>query len=360
MQFTAKQISEFLDGTVEGDETVKVGELSKIEDGGLGSLCFLSNPKYESYLYTTNASVVIVATGFVPTQPVKCTLVKVKDPYSAFSMLLEKYNEALNQDKSQTGIEQPSVIHPTAKIGKNVFIGAFCTIEENVEIGDNTKIYTQVFIGKDTTIGSDCVINPGVKIYNRSQLANRITIHSNSVIGSDGFGFAPQADGTYNKIAQIGNVVIEDDVEIGANTTIDRATMGSTFIRKGAKLDNLIQIAHNVDVGAHAVVAAQTGISGSTKLGDNSVIGGQVGIAGHLNLGKGTQIGAQAGINFNTEENRQWHGSPAQPLKEWMRATVIFKKLPEVDKRIRELESKIAELTAIIEQISTLQEKNER
>ncbi len=357
MQFTAKQISEFLDGTIEGDETVKVEELSKIEDGKNGSLCFLSNPKYESYLYTTKASVVIVAKDFVPSQAVNCTLVKVKDPYSAFSILLEKYNEVLNLNKTQSGVQEPCVIHPSAKIGKNVFIGAFCTIEENVEIGDNTKIYTQVFIGKDSKIGSNCVLNPGVKIYNRSQLGNRIIIHSNSVVGSDGFGFAPQPDGTYSKIAQIGNVVIEDDVELGANTTIDRATMGSTFIRKGAKLDNLIQIAHNVDVGANTVVAAQVGISGSTKLGDNSVIGGQVGIAGHLNLGKRTQIGAQAGINFNTEENKQWHGSPAQPLKEWMRSTVIFKKLPEVDKRVRELEAKIEELKAIIEQVVTIQKK---
>jgi len=355
MQFTAKQISEFLDGAIEGDATVKVGELSKIEDGSEGSLCFLSNPKYESFLYTTKASVVIVSTDFVPSQPVNCTLIKVKDPYSAFSVLLEKYNEALNLDKGKTGISEQCVIHPSAKIGKNVFIGAFCNIEENVEIGDNCQIYTQVYIGADTKIGSGCTFYPGVKIYNRSKLGNNITIHSNAVIGSDGFGFAPQPDGTYNKIAQIGNVVVEDDVEIGANTTIDRATMGSTFIRKGAKLDNLIQIAHNVDVGAHAVVAAQSGISGSTKLGDNSVIGGQVGIAGHLNLGKGTQIGAQAGINFNTEDNKQWHGSPAQPLKEWMRSTVIFKKLPEVDKRIRALEAKIQELTAIIEQIGTIQ-----
>lgn len=360
MQFTAKQISEFLDGTVLGDDTVKVGELSKIEDGVPGSLCFLSNPKYENYLYTTNASVVIVSNTFEPTQAIKSTLIKVKDPYSAFSVLLEKYNQALNQDLTKEGIDQPCFIHPTAKIGKNVFIGAFCNIEENVVIGDNCKIYTQIFIGRDSIIGDNCTINPGVKIYNRTHIGNRVTIHANTVIGSDGFGFAPQADGTYNKIAQIGNVVIEDDVEIGANTTIDRATMGSTFIRKGAKLDNLIQIAHNVDVGAHAVVAAQTGISGSTKLGERSVIGGQVGIAGHLVLGKGTQIGAQAGINFNTEENKQWHGSPAQPLKEWMRSTVIFKKLPEVDKRIRELEAKITELTSIITQISTLQEKNER
>ena len=356
MQFTAEQISEFLDGIVVGDSAAMVGELAKIENGSEGSLCFLSDPKYESYLYTTKASVVIVSNDFTPAQPIKCTLIKVKDPYSAFSLLLEKYNEVLNQHNTQIGITQPCFIHPTAKIGKNVFIGAFCSIDENVVIGDNCKIYTQIYIGADTKIGDDTTIYAGVKIYNRSVIGSRVTVHSNAVIGSDGFGFAPQADGTYNKIAQIGNVVIEDDVEIGANTTIDRATMGSTFIRKGAKLDNLIQIAHNVDVGAHAVVAAQTGISGSTKLGDNSVIGGQVGIAGHLVLAKGTQIGAQAGINFNTEENKQWHGSPAQPLKEWMRSTVIFKKLPEVDKRIRALEAKVAELTAIIDKTGIRQD----
>jgi UDP-3-O-[3-hydroxymyristoyl] glucosamine N-acyltransferase len=361
MQFTAKQISEFLDGTIEGNPNAEVSELSKIETGNPGSLCFLSNPKYESYLYTTKASVVIVSKDFQPTQKVNCTLIRVKDPYSAFSVLLEKYNDAVKQHKSQqVGIEQPSFIHPTAKIGKNVFIAAFAYIEENVEIGDNCKIYSQTFIGSDSKLGNDCTLYPGVKIYNNSKLGNRITIHSNAVIGSDGFGFAPQPDGTYNKIAQIGNVVIEDDVEIGANAAIDRATMGSTFIRKGAKLDNLIQIAHNVDIGAHAVVAAQSGISGSTKLGDNSVIGGQVGIAGHLNLGKGTQIGAQAGINFNTEDNKQWHGSPAQPLKEWMRSTVIFKKLPTVEKRVRELEAKIEELNTIIQNLGTTQEKNER
>ncbi|MBE9600654.1 UDP-3-O-(3-hydroxymyristoyl)glucosamine N-acyltransferase [Pedobacter sp. MC2016-24] len=358
MQFTAKQISEFLDGAIDGDENVEVSELSKIEDGKAGSLCFLSNPKYENYLYQTNASVVIVGKDFVPSQPVSSTLVKVADPYSAFSVLLEKYNEALNQSGVQSGIEEPSFVHPTAKIGKNVFIGAFSYIAENVTIGDNSKIGPQVFIGIDSRIGKDCLISPGVKIYNRSVLGDRIVIHSNTVIGSDGFGFAPQPDGTYSKIAQIGNVVIEDDVEIGANTAIDRATMGSTFIRKGVKLDNLIQIAHNVDVGEHTVVAAQTGISGSSKLGEKSVVGGQVGIAGHLSLAKGTQIGAQAGINFNTtEENKQWHGSPAQPLRDWMRASVIFKQLPHVDKRITKLEARIAELTALVEQLAQYQSK---
>jgi len=348
MQFTAKQISELLSGTVEGDENVQVAELSKIEDGKPGSLCFLSNPKYEHFLYTTEASVVIVRADFIPSQAVKCALIKVKDPYSAFSILLEKYKEVMSQSANRTGIEQPSFIHPSAKIGKNVYIAAFSYISEFVEIGDNSKIYPHVFVGDHSIIGEHCVLHPGVKLYNQTVLGNRITIHSNTVVGSDGFGFAPQADGTYAKIAQIGNVVIEDDVEIGSNTSIDRATMGSTFIRKGVKLDNLIQIAHNVDLGSHSVVAAQTGISGSTKLGGNSIIGGQVGIAGHLTLAKGTQIGAQAGLNFNiTEEYKQWHGSPAQPLRNWMRASVIFKQLPNVEQRIVKLEAAIKELNLI-------------
>lgn len=351
MQFTAKQISEFLNGTVVGDESASVSELAKIEEGKAGSLCFLSNPKYENFLYTTAASVVIVAQDFEPTQSTKSTLVKVKDPYSAFSKLLEMYNEAVSQDQRKRGIEEPCFIHPTAKIGTNVFIGAFTCVEANVEIADNCSIYGQVYIGADSRVGSDCTIYPGVKLYHNTQVGNKVIIHANAVIGSDGFGFAPQPDGTYNKIAQVGNVVIEDDVEIGANTTIDRATMGSTFIRKGAKLDNLIQIAHNVEVGGHSVVAAQTGISGSTKLGEKSVLGGQVGVAGHLTLGKGTQVGAQAGINFNTEENTQYHGSPAQPLREWMRSTVIFKKLPDVEKRMREMEAKIKELTSLIDKL---------
>ena len=358
MQFTAKQISEFINGTIEGNADAKVQELSKIEDGKDGSLCFLSNPKYENFLYSSNASVVIVKNDFVPAQKVNSTLIKVADPYSAFSVLLEKYNEVAAQMNTQTGIEQPTFIHPTAKIGKNVYIAAFSYIAENVEIGDNTKIHAQVSIAADTIIGTDCTLNAGVKVYNKSVIGNRVIIHANTVIGSDGFGFAPQPDGTYAKIPQIGNVVIEDDVEIGSNTTIDRATMGSTFIRKGVKLDNLIQIAHNVDVGEHSVVAAQTGISGSSKLGEKSVIGGQVGIAGHLSLAKGTQIGAQAGINFNTtEENKQWHGSPAQPLRDWMRASVIFKQLPAIVKRVAALEATIVELNEIIEKSkSTLQQ----
>jgi len=354
MQFTAKQISEFINGAIEGDASVQVGELSKIENGKPGSLCFLSNPKYENYLYTTNASIVIVSKDFVPSQPIGSTLIRVADPYSAFSVLLERYNEAVNQLNVKTGIEQPSFIHPSAKIGANVFIAAFSYIDEHVEIGDNCKIMAQVYVGADTKIGENTVLYPGVKVYERSVIGNRVIVHANTVIGSDGFGFAPQKDGTYTKIAQIGNVVVEDDVEIGSNTSIDRATMGSTFIRKGVKLDNLIQIAHNVDVGEHSVVAAQTGISGSTKVGEKAVIGGQVGIAGHLSLARGTQIGAQAGINFNTtEENKQWHGSPAQPLRDWMRASVIFKQLPSVEKRIAALEAKLLKPGAGIEQNTT-------
>lgn len=355
MQFTAKQIGEFLNGTIEGDENAQVSTLSKIEDGAAGSLCFLSNPKYENFLYQTDASIVIVSQDFVPTQKVKSTLVKVKDPYSAFTILLDKYNEVVNSSSKEVGIHNSSYVHPSAKIGQNVYVGPFCCIEENVEIGDNTILYAQTYVGASSIVGANCILYPGVKLYKHTILGNRVTVHSNTVLGSDGFGFAPQADGSYNKIPQIGNVVIEDDVEIGANTAIDRATMGSTFVRKGVKLDNLIQIAHNVEVGSNTVVAAQSGISGSTKLGENSVIGGQVGIAGHLTLGKRTQVGAQAGINFNTEENKQWHGSPAQPLKDWMRSTVIFKKLPEVDKRVRELEAKIAALTAILEKMTTTQ-----
>lgn len=346
MQFTAKQIGEFLNGTVEGDENVGVSTLSKIEEGAEGSLSFLSNPKYENYLYTTKASIVIVAKTFVATQAFTTTLVRVENPYSAFSTLLEKYNEAINFGNVETGIQDPVFIHPTAKIGQNVFIGAFTSIEANAVIGDNTKIYAQCYVGAGTTIGNNCHLHAGVKLYKDTVVGNNVIIHANTVVGSDGFGFAPQADGSYNKIPQIGNVVIEDDVEIGANTAIDRATMGSTFIRKGVKLDNLIQIAHNVEIGANSVIAAQAGISGSTKMGHNAVIGGQVGIAGHLNLGPKTQVGAQAGINFDTEENKQWHGTPAQPLKEWMRSTVIFKRLPEVDRKIRELEAKLAALSA--------------
>lgn len=346
MQFTAKQISEFLNGTIEGDGDVKVSELSKIEDGKKGALSFLSNPKYENFLYTTEASVVIVAEDFTPTQPISSTLIKVKDPYSAFSVLLEKYNEAINTVNVKVGIEQPSFIHPTAKIGKDVYIAAFSYIAEHTQIGDNCKINAHTYVGAHTQLGNNCTLFSGVKLYHNTVLGNNVVIHANTVLGSDGFGFAPQSDGTYNKIPQIGNVIIEDDVEIGANTVIDRATMGSTIIKKGVKLDNLIQIAHNVEIGENVVIAAQTGVSGSTKVGAQSVIGGQVGVAGHISLAKGTQVGAQSGLNSNiTQENQKWHGSPVQPLRDWLRASVIFKQLPDIEKRIKALEVIILKFT---------------
>jgi len=350
MQFTAKQISEFLNGSVDGNPDIAVTELSKIEEGKEGSLSFLSNPKYENYLYSTQASVVIVSKDFAPTQSYTSTLVRVDNPYSAFTLLLDKYNEAVNAQTLKSGIDKMAFVHPTAKIGNNVFIDAFAYVAENAIVGDGCRLNAQTFVGANVKIGQNSIFFPGVKIYHGSQIGNNVTIHSNTVIGSDGFGFAPQKDGSYSKIPQIGNVVIEDDVEIGANTTIDRATMGSTIVRKGAKMDNLIQIAHNVEIGQNTVLAAQSGVSGSTKIGPNSVIGGQVGIAGHLSLAKGTQIGAQAGINFNiTEENKQWHGSPAQPLRNWMRASVIFKHLPDVEKRINALEEELKRLTAELE-----------
>lgn len=357
MQFTAKQIADILNGIIEGDENVKVSTLSKIEEGEPGSLCFISNPKYENFLYKTAASVVIVAKSFKLSQAFNSTLIKVDDPYSAFSMVLEKYNEFLNASQKQSGIDPSALVDSSAVLEEGVYVGPFCYVGPNVKIAKGTQLVAQNYIGADSSIGANCVFYPGVRVYKESNIGNRVIIHSNSVIGSDGFGFAPQSDGSYNKIAQIGNVIIEDDVEIGANTTIDRATMGSTIIRKGVKLDNLIQIAHNVELGAHTVVAAQTGISGSTKVGEHSLIGGQVGIAGHLNLARKTQIGAKAGINFDTEENKQWHGSPAQPLKEWMRSSVIFRKLPDVDRKVREMESKINELTALIEKITTTSTK---
>ncbi|MET4083317.1 UDP-3-O-[3-hydroxymyristoyl] glucosamine N-acyltransferase [Pedobacter sp. UYP30] len=350
MQFTAQTISDFLNGSIEGDAEVLVGELSKIEDGKEGSLSFLSNPKYESFLYGTQASVVLVSKDFKPAHPYKPTLIRVDNPYSAFTVLLDKYNERINAKTNEQGVEQSAFIHPTAKIGKNVFIAAFSYVAEQVEIGDNVKIYPQTYIGQNTKVGEGCIFHPGVKIYHNCIIGNKVIVHANTVIGSDGFGFAPQPDGTYNKIPQIGNVIIEDNVEIGANTAIDRATLGATIVRKGAKIDNLIQLAHNVEIGQNTVLAAQSGVSGSTKIGPNSVVGGQVGIAGHLNLAKGTQIGAQAGVNFNiSEENKQWHGSPAQPLRNWMRSSVIFKHLPDIKKRIDLLEQEIKRLTSELE-----------
>lgn len=342
MQFTARDISFLLNGTVEGDASATVGRLAKIEEATEGALSFLANPKYESFLYTTQASVVIVNNDLVLTAPVGATLVRVENAYSSFAVLLEKYN-ALKLNKS--GIEQPSFIHPTATIGENAYVGAFAYIGPGVTVGDNCKIYPNVFIADNVTLGNNVTLFPGVTVYFDCVLGNNVIIHSGTIIGADGFGFAPNPDGSYNKIAQIGNVVIEDDVEIGSNTTIDRATMGSTVIRKGVKLDNLIQVAHNVEIGANTVIAAQTGVSGSTKIGERVIMGGQVGVVGHINIANGTQVQAQSGISRNiTEESKKWMGSPATKYNDHMRSQVVISRLPELEKRILELEKIIAEM----------------
>ncbi len=342
MQFTARQISTLLNGTIEGDPDCSVDHLAKIEEAQSGSLSFLANPRYEPCLYQTGATIVIVNEDFVPAEPIKTTLIRVKDAYSAFSILLEQYN-SLRLNK--TGIEQPSFIHPSATIGSNVYIGAFAYIGANAKLGNNCKVYPQVYIGDDVEIGDDCTLFSGVKIYSDCKLGKKVIIHSSTVIGSDGFGFAPQADGTYSKVAQIGNVIIEDDVEIGSNTSIDRATMGSTIIRKGVKLDNLIQLAHNVEVGANTVIASQTGVSGSTKVGENAVIGGQVGIVGHISIAKGSQIQAKSGINRPIEEEgKKWAGAPATSYTNHMRAQVVLNRLPELERKIEQLERQLKEI----------------
>ncbi len=335
MQFTAKEISLLLNGALEGDPDVKVNQLAKIEEAQKDSLSFLANPKYEAFLYTTNASVVIVNDDLIIDKPISSTLIRVKDAYSSFSVLLEKYN-SLKLDKK--GIEQPCFIHPDARIGDDVYIGAFAYIGAGAVVGNRSKIYPHCFIGDDVKVGDDCSLYSGAKIYHDCSLGDRVIIHATAVIGSDGFGFAPQADGAYTKISQIGNVLIEDDVEIGANTCIDRATMGSTIIRKGVKLDNLIQIAHNAEIGQNTVIASQTGVSGSSKIGDNSIIGGQVGIVGHITIAKGTQIQAKSGINKSIEEEgKKWGGAPATSYQNYMRSQVIIQRLPEMERKIEEL-----------------------
>lgn len=339
MQFTAQEIGILLNGTVEGNPDVTVNQLAKIEEAQQGSLSFLANPRYEQYLYNSNASVIILNDDFIISQPVSATLIRVKDAYSAFSVLLDKYN-TLKLDKK--GIENMSFVHPTAKLGKDVYIGAFAYVGPNVVVGDHSKIYPHVYLGDNVVMGKNCTLFSGVKIYFDCILHNNIIVHSSTVIGSDGFGFAPQNDGSYSKVSQIGNVVIEDDVEIGANTCIDRATMGSTIIRKGVKLDNLIQLAHNVEIGSNTVIASQTGISGSAKIGENCIVGGQVGVVGHISIAKGSQIQAKSGINRTIEEEgKRWAGAPATNFTNHMRAQVVLQRLPELERKLEELERRL-------------------
>lgn len=349
MQFSAQQVAGLIKGTIEGNPDVKVGRVAKIEEAGEGAICFIANPKYEEYLYTTNASVIIVNESLEITAPVKPTLIRVKDAYSGFVLLLEKYNEIMSQGNRKSGIEQPSYIASTAKIGKNVYIGAFSYIGENTVIGDGAQIYPNCYIGENAAIGTNTTLYAGVKVYNACMLGENVVIHSGTIIGGDGFGFAPQNDGSYKKVPQIGNVIIENDVEIGANTTIDRATMGSTIIRKGVKMDNLIQIAHNVEIGENTVIAAQTGISGSTKVGKNCIIGGQVGIVGHIQIADGTRINAQSGVSKSvTANNTALTGSPAYEYKSSLKSQAIFRNLPELQQRLLKLEEMVEELSSLL------------
>lgn len=339
MEFKAIEIAQFLKGEIVGDGEVKVSRVSKIEEGMPGTLCFLANPKYENFLYTTNASVVLVNRNIEPKQEVKSTLIKVDNAYEAFAGLLELYLKT--KESHKTGIETPSFIDPTSKLGSNVYIGAFTYVAKNAEIGDNSKIYPRVYVGDNVKIGKNCTIYPGVTIYEECVIGNNCIIHGGAVIGSDGFGFAPNSDGGYKKIPQIGNVVIEDNIEIGANTTIDRGTMGSTYIRKGVKLDNLIQIAHNCEIDENTVIAAQTGMAGSTKVGKNCRIGGQVGFSGHLSVGDNVQIGAQAGVSKSFKDNEVLWATPAFNHTDALKSAVVYRKLPKLQDEIYHLQKEL-------------------
>jgi UDP-3-O-[3-hydroxymyristoyl] glucosamine N-acyltransferase len=345
MQFSAAQIAALIDGELEGDPEVLVHNFGKIEEAETGHLAFLANPKYEEFLYSTKASIVIVNDNLVLKDKVRATLILVPDAYLAFASLLSKYQEMMNQQL--TGIQEPVYISTSAILGERVYVGSFAFIGNNVKIGSNVKIYPQVYIGDDVSIGENSIIYPGVKIYHRCEIGKQVTIHAGSVIGADGFGFAPQSDGSFKKIPQLGNVIIEDLVEVGSNVTIDRATMGSTVIKAGAKLDNLIQIGHNVEIGSNTVIAAQSGVSGSTKLGKNVMVGGQVGIVGHIQIADGSRINAQSGVTKSLKTpNSAVTGSPAFEYTSALRSQAAARKLPAFEKRIMELEKLVQQLMA--------------
>jgi UDP-3-O-[3-hydroxymyristoyl] glucosamine N-acyltransferase len=342
MEFTATTIAGFLNGVIEGNPDIKVNTIAKIEEGQPGALSFLANPKYEHYIYETKSSIVLVNKSFVPSARIEATLIKVENSYEAFASLLRLVDQARPRKK---GIHATAIIEATSKVGSDVFIGPYTYVGENCIISDGCSIYPHVYIGDNTKLGKNCTVNPGVKIYHDCIIGESCIIHAGTVIGSDGFGFAPQSESEFMKIPQLGNVILEDHVEIGANVAIDRATMGSTIIRKGVKLDNLIQIGHNVEVGENTVMAGQTGIAGSTKVGKNCMFGGQVGLAGHLKIANGTKIGAQGGILGDVkEENTAIIGSPAIEVKQFLRSSVIFKKLPEMKIKIDSLEKEIESL----------------
>lgn len=342
MKLSVEKIADLLEGIVEGDKDALVSSLSKIEEGKKGTLSFLSNPQYTSYIYETEATVVIVSKDFIAQKPINTTLIRVDDAYQSFGKLLEIYNQFKN---NQTGIDSSASVNETAKLGEEVFIGALAHIGKGVTIGKGTKIHPQCFIGDNVSIGDNCILHTGVLIFNDCIVGNNCSFQARSIIGSDGFGFSPNSDGKYKKVPQIGNVVVEDRVEIGANTTIDRATLGSTIIRNGVKLDNLIQIAHNVEIGENTVIAAQTGVAGSTKIGKNCMIGGQVGIVGHLTIADEVKIAAQSGISSSIKEKGAIiQGSPAFNIGDYKRSYIFFKKLPELYKHIQELKKELTSL----------------
>jgi UDP-3-O-[3-hydroxymyristoyl] glucosamine N-acyltransferase len=343
MQFTAAQIAMMVNGKVEGKADTAVASFGKIEEAQSGQLAFLANPKYEEYLYSTKASIIIVNETQELKQKIEATLIKVPDAYSAFATLLDKYQQI--QRQQLTGIQQPAYIATTAKIGDHVYIGAFAYVGDNAIVADGAKIYPNAYVGNNVTIGENTIIHPGVKIYHDCIIGSNAILHAGCVIGSDGFGFAPQADGSFKKIPQIGNVIIEDNVEVGANTTIDRATIGSTLIKAGAKLDNLLQIAHNVEVGNNTAIAALTGVSGSTKIGNNVIIGGQAGLAGHIQIADGTKINGKSGVSKSIKKpNTSVTGTPAIDYVTSMRSQAIARNLPELEKRVMELEKMLKEM----------------
>ena len=341
MEFTAKQIADFLQGEVEGNPDVKVNNFAKIEDGKPQTLTFLSNPKYTHYIYDTQADIVLVNADFKAEKEVKATLIRVANAYEALAKLLELVDKS---KPAKVGIEPMSYVSDSAKIGNEVYIAGFAYISDNAVVGDNSIIYPHVFIGDKVSIGNNVTLHSGVKVYADCKIGDNSIIHSGAVIGSDGFGFAPQADGSYHKIPQMGNVVIESNVEIGANTVIDRAVMDSTIIRKGVKLDNLVQIAHNVEIGENTVMAAQSGAAGSTKVGKRCVFGGQVGLAGHIKIGNDVKIGAQSGVSKSQKDGSEVIGSPTIPIRDWYKSSLIFGKLPEMYRELSQLKKEISKL----------------
>ncbi|MDG1572975.1 UDP-3-O-(3-hydroxymyristoyl)glucosamine N-acyltransferase [Robiginitalea sp. M366] len=335
MEFTASQIAGILEGEVEGNPEIAVHRLSKIEEGTAGSLTFLANPKYTPYIYSTGASIIIVNKDFTPEQPLESTLIKVDDAYKSFSKLLAYYNQVKN---NKLGIESPVFVSDSAQYGSDFYLGAFAYLGNNVQIGNNVKIYPNVYIGDNVVIGDDSVVFAGAKIYSETVIGKGCVIHSGAVIGADGFGFAPDENGEFSKVPQTGNVILEDHVDVGAGTTIDRATLGSTILRRGVKLDNQIQIAHNVEIGEHTAIAAQTGIAGSTKIGRHCMIGGQVGIVGHIVIGDRVKVQAQSGISRNVRDDEVLQGSPALGYADFNKSYVHFKNLPKLVNRLSDLE----------------------